>query len=414
MHSYSPKTSESEAKFFYGYIIVAAGFLTLLIVYGAQYSFGVFLKPLLTEFGWSRSVISGAYSLTYVFGGVWSIFAGRISDRFGPRLVVMVGGLLVSFSYLLMSQITAVWQIYLTYGVLLSIGMAAVFVPVLSTVARWFIAKRGLVSGIVIAGIGIGITIMPPLASFLISSYSWRISYIVVGLIALTIPVIIAPFLRRGTDRGVELLEDADVHQDENSNHPMLGFSLPQAIRTRQLWIIMVIFFIMNNCIQTVMVHIVAYATDAGIVANMAATILTAIGIVSIISKVGMGSALDRLRSKTVMIIVTILMLISFLLLQLPIALILLYIFAVIFAASYGGSTTTMSPAVAEYFGLREHGAIYGVVIFAASMGSATGPFIAGLIFDMSGSYNLVIVGCAVLSAVAVILLRSLKPAEQN
>lgn len=342
-----------------------------------------------------------------------AFFTGRVADRFGPRLVVTGSGLLVSCSYLLMSQITAIWQIYLVYGVLLSLGVAGIFVPVFSTIARWFITKRGLTSGIATAGIGVGIIIMPPLANFLITSYSWRISFMVVGLIALVIPVI-AQFLKREPGQLGKLRHGTDEAQDRKSNLSKRGFSLKQAIRTRQFWLISAIFFILGACLQTVMVHIVAYATDEGISANIAATILSVIGFVSIVSKVEMGSALDRFRSKPVWIAVGILMLISFVLLQLPGELGVLYIFAVVFAVSYGGFATAQSPTIAEYFGLREHGSIFGIALFGNGIGAAMGPYVTGLIFDTAGSYNLAFIGCAVICIVAIILAILLKPTDNN
>ena len=120
MTSTSIKKEPKKEGFIDGYIVLAAGFLTLMILCGAQYSFGVFLKPVLTEFGWTRSVTAGAYSLYFAGFGLWSTFIGRVSDRFGPRVVVTVCGLLASCGYFLLSQITAVWQIYLIYGVLMN------------------------------------------------------------------------------------------------------------------------------------------------------------------------------------------------------------------------------------------------------------------------------------------------------
>jgi MFS family permease len=186
----------TKRKFFYGHVIVGICFITLMIMYGALYSFGVFLKPIVAEFGWTRAVTAGAYSLYFLLSGLWSILAGRLSDRFEPRLIVTCCGLLVCLCYLLLSQITDVWQIYLLYGVLLSLGVATSFVAIYSTVARWFTTSRGLASGIVSAGIGVGVVVMPPLANLLINSYSWHTSFMVIGLIALIIPAV-AQFLKR-------------------------------------------------------------------------------------------------------------------------------------------------------------------------------------------------------------------------
>lgn len=409
MNNITPEKSNTRGGFFYGNVIMGICFLALMIIYGAQYSFGVFLKPIVAEFGWSRGVTSLAYSLNFVFSGLWSILAGRISDRFEPRLVVTCSGLLVSLCYLLMSQITAIWQIYLVYGVLLSLGVATSFVALFSTIARWFISSRGLATGIVSAGIGVGVVVIPPLANFLIYNNSWQTSFIAIGLMAVLIPVL-AQFLKSEPDYARKEIDPNSKQQDKKINYSMRGYSPRQAIRTRQFWIISATWFVFNMGIQTVFVHLVAYATDKGISSYTAAAIMSVIGIASIIGKVGIGSALDRLRSKPVYIVIGILMLCSFLLLQLPNIIWVLYIFAVIFAISYGGLAATQSPAIAEYFGLRAHGAIFGLALFAACMGGAAGPYIAGLVFDITGSYNPAFTGYIAVCVVGIVLPVLLQP----
>jgi MFS family permease len=413
MHSKFPEKTGTNREFFYGHVIVGICFLALMVVYGALYSFGVFLKPIITEFGWTRGVTAGAYSLHFLFSGLWSIFAGRLIDRFEPRLIVTCSGLLVGICYLLLSQITAVWQIYLVYGVFLSLGVAVSFVAIYSTVARWFTTSRGLASGIVSAGIGLGVVVMPPLANLLINRYSWHTSFLVIGLIALAIPVI-AQFLKRAP---LQLRKETDGkggQQDKKASWSLRGLSPLQAITTRQFWIISATWFVLNLCIQTVFVHLVAYVTDKGISSYTAAAIMSVIGIVCIIGKVGIGSALDKLRSKSVYIIVGILMVCSFLLLQLPGLTGVLYIFAVIFAIGYGGLAAAQSPSIAEYFGLRSHGTVFGVALFAACLGGAIGPFMTGYIFDMTGSYDPAFIACAAICLVGIIPLVLLRPTNIN
>jgi len=408
MYRCKPKECLNKTKSWYGYIILGASFLTLMIVYGAQYSFGVFLKPILTEFDWTRAVTAGAYSVNFIFFGLWSIFTGRVADRFGSRVVVTGSGLLVSCSYLLMSQITTIWQMYLVYGVLLSLGVAGTFVPVFSTIARWFIAKGGLASGIASAGIGIGVIGMPPLANLLITTYSWRISFIVVACIALVIPAI-AQLLKREPAWSYEVIGQNRDRKLNKANLGEGGCSVKQATRTRNFWLIIVIFVCLGTCVQTVMVHIVAYATDRGISSTIAAGILSIIGVVSTLTKIGIGGAIDRFRSKPVWIAVGILMVISFLLLRLPIVLGAPIIFGMFFGTGYGGFAAAQSPTIAEYFGLTAHGSIYGIGIFALGIGGAIGPYVTGHIFDTTGSYNPAFYGCAIICAGVIILTILLK-----
>ncbi|MFC1986413.1 MFS transporter [Chloroflexota bacterium] len=389
-----------------------------MIVFGAEFSFGVFLKPLLDEFGWTRAVISGAYSLKLVLAGIFGIFIGRLNDRFGPRLVVTSCGFLVGLSYLLMSQISAIWQIYLFYGVVLSMGVAGCLLPLFSTVLRWFVKRQGLASGIIASGIGVGTAIMPPFANQLISSYSWRVSYVVVGLVALVVTVIAAQFLRRDPRQaGLAAYGDASSVSSDSPNLGIQGFSRQQAIRTKQFWIICIMFLCGGFCIHTVMVHIIPYATDIGVSASVAATMLSIIGILTIGSKIGMGNTGDRIGNTRVMIIIFILMLVAFLLLQLASALWMMYLFTVIFAIAFGGIAVMQSPTVAELFGLKAHGEIYGLTMFSACIGNAIGPLIAGRIYDIRGTYYWAFMLCIMLSMLGLtlsILLRSQRKPPVN
>jgi MFS transporter, OFA family, oxalate/formate antiporter len=258
-HALLPVNEEKQPRFYYGYTILITSFLILVIAGGALYSFGVFFKPLLNEFGWTRAVTSGAYSLNLVLGGGFGILAGRLSDRFGPRLILTLGGLLVGLGYLLMSQVNAIWQVYLFYGILVSMGMGALTVPVPSAVVRWFSKKRGLATGIVMAGIGVGIVIMPPLANLFISNYSWRTSYTILG-ITLAAIVILAQFMRCPPDQKNHVKAVSNTVNTDVPNLQAQGLSLREAIRTGKFWIVILIGFFCYFGTQTVMVHLVAHA----------------------------------------------------------------------------------------------------------------------------------------------------------
>jgi len=186
-----------KPRFFYGYAVVGAAFIVMLVAQGAFLSFGVFFKPVLTDFGWTRAMTSGAFSLCFLLNGLLGIGMGMLNDRRGPRLVVTTCGILLGAGYLLMSQIDTIWQLYLFYGVIVGIGISGAWVPLLSTVSRWFVKRRALMCGIVLSGVGIGVVIIPPLAAWLISIYSWRTSYIIVGIIVLVLVILAAQFLRR-------------------------------------------------------------------------------------------------------------------------------------------------------------------------------------------------------------------------
>jgi MFS family permease len=173
--------------------VVGAALIIMAVMYGAYNSFGIFFKPVLTDFNWTRAVTSGGLSLSWIVHGLLGIIMGRLTDRFGPRVVLTICGFLLGLGYLLMSQIGTVWQLYLFYGVIIGAGMGGSWVPIVSTVARWFVKRRNLMTGIVLSGVSIGTLIGAPVASRLISAYDWRMSYVIVGGIVLVVAVLALP-----------------------------------------------------------------------------------------------------------------------------------------------------------------------------------------------------------------------------
>lgn len=403
-----------KPQFFYGYVVVLAAFFIMVLMYGTLYTFGVFFKPLSTEFGWTSAVTSGAYSLAVILMGVSGIVMGRLTDRFGSRIVMTFCGFFFGLGYLLMSQVSAIWQLYLFYGVAVGIGMGGAFVPMLSTVARWFVKRRGMMTGFVVAGIGIGTIIFPPVANWLISSYGWRTSYIIIGIIALVFIILAAQFLRRDPRQIGQLPYGENEAREEDLNLPATGFSVREAIGTGQFWMLFGTFFCLGFCLNTIMVHVVPHATELGISATIAAGILAVIGGLSIVGRIVVGSVADRMGNKLPLIIDFVL--ISGVLFWLVAAkeLWMLYLFAIIFGFAYGGVVTLESPLVAELFGLSSHGAILGIAAFGFTVGGAIGPVLAGRLFDIMGSYQVDFLVCAVIAVIACILAFLLRPSSRE
>lgn len=399
-----------KPKLFYGWFIVLAAFGIMAVFGGTAYSFGVFFQPLLNEFGWTRAMTSGAFSLYMALHGCLYIVTGRLTDRFGPRLVMTICGLFMGLGYLLMSQVETIWQLYLFYGVIIGIGTSGGFVPLISTVARWFTKRRGMITGIVGSSIGLGIMIMPPLAGWLISTYGWRFSYIVMGIIVLVVTVTAAQFLKRDPGEMGLVPYGADKANADDLNSAEGGFSFGEAIHTRQFWVLCVALLGFGFCLQTIMVHVVSYAMGLGISAPSAVSILAAIGATTIIGKPVMGTAGDRIGNKPAIMIGLVLMSAALLWLLPSREMWMFYLFAAFFGFAYGGISAMMSPVVADLFGLRSHGVIFGVVAFSTTMGGAIGPFVAGYIFDVTSSYNLAIIICIVVSFVAWMVTLLLRP----
>ena len=171
-------------KLFYGWVVVAAFFIVGTIIWGIRFSFGVFFNSIESEFNLTRAATSTIFSIYMVLGGVFAILGGWALDRYEPRIVVLLMGLFTGLGLLLTSQTNSLWQLFITYSLLLSIGTNATYVVLTSTVSRWFDKKRGLALGIAGSGVGLGMMVMAPFATYLISNFDWRMAYIGIGLIA--------------------------------------------------------------------------------------------------------------------------------------------------------------------------------------------------------------------------------------
>ncbi len=233
-----------RVKYFYGYNIVAAGFIIQAVGVGAMFTYGVFFKEFQAEFGWSRAAISGASSLAFLMMGLVGIIAGKMNDRIGPKVIIVVSGISMGLGYMLMSRLQTLWQLYLLYGVLVGIGFSTHDVITLSTVARWFERRRGMMSGFVKVGTGSGQFLVPLIATLLIAAYGWRNSYLIIGSAALVIFVAVAQVLSRDP-QAIGLLPDGDSHDshDNGSGSRQESVTLRAAARTGQFWILCVAEF---------------------------------------------------------------------------------------------------------------------------------------------------------------------------
>jgi MFS family permease len=401
-----------ESAIPYGYVIVAACATIQAIGVGTYVTFGVFFKPLLAEFDWSRATLSGAHSLTFLIGGGIGILVGRLNDRLGPRVLMSVAGFFCGLAPLLMSSMNSLWQLYLYYSVLFGIGFSAIDVIALSTTARWFVRRRGVMTGIVKMGTGAGQFIMPLLASVLVTGYGWRRAYMIVGAIALVLLVFVAQWLHRDPAH-LGLLPDAGGRTEISGSDPFQkGASFREALGNRQFWTILFAFLAGVFSLMSVMLHIVPHAMDIGIPATAAAGILSTIGAVSMAGRFVVGHAIDRVGTRFSMIFCFVLIIGVLLWLQGSKAIWMLYLFAAAYGFAHGGFFTVISPIMAEYFGLRSHGLLFGTAVFAGTVGGFIGPVLAGRIFDVTASYRLAFWACATAAAVGLGLIFFLGPAR--
>lgn len=394
------------------YIIVAACCAIQAIGVGAFVTYGVFFSSLVEELQWSRAVISGGSSLALFLSGLFAILVGKLNDRYGPRLLMSGCALLYGIGFMLMSQVMTIWQLYLYYGVIFGLGLSGVDVIALTTTARWFQHNRGVMTGIVKVGTGAGQFSVPALAGLLIVGVGWRQAYVIIGGSAMLLLLLVAQFLQRDP-------ETARIPNSDNSSFGLetktprnIGLTTGQAFRTPQLWLLCGMNFLLVFSLLIILVHIVPHAADLGVTTTKAASVLSMIGAVSMAGRFICGVSIDRIGSKSVMLGCLLVLLVGLTWLQFAHSLIGLYLFATVYGLAHGGIFTAISPLVAEVFGLGSHGALLGIVIFSGTTGGAIGPVIAGHVFDITGSYDLIFLTLCILSLVALFLLVALRPAS--
>jgi MFS family permease len=397
--------------FFYGYIIVLVSFFIIVVMWGAIYSFGVFFKPLIQEFEWSTAVTSGAYSTFYFLHGLFYIFAGRLNDRVGPRIVVSICGLFLGLGYFLMSRIQEIWHLYLFYGVILSIGVSGGYVPLISTVARWFSQRRSLMTGLTVAGVGVGTMIMPPIAGWVINKLGWRLCYLLIGVVSLALILLLAQFLRYAPE-DMGLRHYGWVGEVREVGLELGGLTLSEAIRTRQFWFFSIIFTSIVFIVQSIMVHIVPHTIEMGVPETMATGIMTLLGLGSITGRIVMGSIGDKMGNRRALIICLVLMISTLSFLTMVEGIIPLYIFALAFGFGYGGHVPLGSPMIADLFGMVAHGSIFGITTFLGTIGGGIGPIVLGTIFDATNSYQLGFITCIGLSILGLTVTLLLGPVD--
>jgi MFS family permease len=407
----------TRSKFFYGYVITAAGFTIWAIGWGTfTPAFSVFFKPLLAEFGWSRADTSLAYALSFLVQAGVAIVMGWLTDRLGPRIVVSVLGSALGICYLLMSRVDSLWQFTLTYAVVGGIGVSTLNVPVMVTVSRWFVKRRGLMIGIVQAGMGLGGFVFSPLSGWLIVSYGWRSAYIVLGIIALVGMVVGGLFLRRDPREKGQLPdgERAATVTERKASQPsaqMVGLSLGEAIRTRPFWMMAGIYGVFGFCRSTYTAHLAAHVQDSGFSLADGANVLAVVIGASVFGRIGLGRVADIIGNRRGFIISFGTTALALLWLLVSRELWMFYVFAFVFGVAWGNQAVLRFSIASEYFGLASLGLIMGALGVGESMAAMLGSFIAGYIFDVFGNYNVMFFVGVGISAAGIVLAWLLKPA---
>ena len=200
----------AEGWNYYGWIITIVMLLLVFVVWGSYYAFGVFLKPLAEEFGWSRAITSGPDGLSLIIQGISGLAVGTFCDRYGPRGVTAIACLMTAAGYIFLSRMNSLWEFYISMLVLVAIGTSAAYVVPVATLPRWFVKNRGLTLGLALAGMGIGDMVFPRTMTYFISSYDWRTAYMVMAGVVVAAALICGALLRPSPQLSQPLLQKTE------------------------------------------------------------------------------------------------------------------------------------------------------------------------------------------------------------
>jgi sugar phosphate permease len=412
---------ENRRGLYWGWYVVLGAFLILGINYGARYSFGIFVKPMVLEYQWSRSVISAGMSILVLAYGIGGIFSGRLIDRIAPRWLITAGSALVAAGLFLTPFVREPWQFYITYGIFGGFGGACFGAVVCnSSVAKWFIRKRGMAIGIASIGVGAATMAITPLAGWAVEVYGWRTGFIGLGVIVLALGVGLSQgFMGKTRPEDYGLLPDGgegperggDATQDGG---PRLGPSLGQILRDSRFWILAVCYSLTFMAQLSTMVHQVPHALDQRIDRIAAASSLGMIGMASVLGRFFFGWLSDRIRdAKYAAAIGLFFMTAGTICLLKADTVTLLFSFALLFGFGYGSMAPMMPYLLADRFGRHILGAAYGMLTFFMTIGGSVGPVMTGYVYDISGSYTTAWLLNITVLVIATFLILALKPADR-
>jgi MFS family permease len=390
--------------------LVAIG-LTLGLTYGVWYSYSVFLVALLKEFGWSRSVLAGAFSVFTLVHGAANPVIGMLCDRVGPRRLVIFGGMALGLALYGNGFIDSPAHLYLSFGLLTAISVALCgWVPAVVLVQRQFMDRLALSLGIVSSGIGLGMLFVVPLCQALIESVGWRAAWQILGAICAGWIVPATLFLVRdaSTPSAVVATPDAapEAARRKSKVHSAgaQDATLRVALRSQAFWLVMAAFFFGNVCSQTLHVHQVAFLVDHGMAAMAAASVVGVVGIASVFGKTGGGWLADRFE-REVIYVIGIAILVgavgALALVGVTTSRWGAYVFAVMLGVGYSATAALIPAMISDRFRGPHFGLILGMGLMGSAVGSALGPWLAGRLFDATGSYSIPFVIAAVCGTIA-------------
>jgi MFS family permease len=392
----------ARLPFFYGWVVVIVVFVTMGIAVNARTAFSLLFPPILDEFGWPRGVTAGAFSFGFIVSAVLSPLLGRLMDRRGPLVINELGVVLIGSGLLLATLVHEPWQLYATLGLLVGSGSVCLgytgqglFLP------HWFVRRRGLAMGLAFSGVGVGSMVLLPWLQTLITRAGWRTACLDLGIIALVLLLPLNLLIRRRPE-DIGLAPDGDASGSIAGHDPTanvvdhawvsIDWTLGRAMRTGRFWWTAIGYFCALYVWYAVQVHQTKYLVEIGFSPTTAAWALGAVSLAGIPGQIGLGHMSDRIGRELVWSIGCIGFTATFallLILQSTPTLPLLYVMIAAQGMLGYGITSVIGAIPAEIFQGRHYGTIFGTLMLASIGGGAVGPWLTGVLHDVTGSYTI-------------------------
>lgn len=390
---------------FYGWKLVIVTIVILFVAYGIRGSFGLFIRPLCSEFSSSRGAFSFAFTLSLITYGVSSPLIGRLTDKFSPRLSVSIGGALIGLSMFLLSTATSLRQFYIYYGIIFGIGLSGIWPSCTSTINRFFVRKRGLANGIASSGISLGY-FMTLGAAYSVEFLGWRQTFVVMGFLSFLCVTLLGGIFMRRDPESMGLLPDGEavaLNAPLNGRSSALrGLAPVEAIKKAEFWLVAALFSFTVAATYMLIIYLVPFVEDMGLGRRSeAAAALSLLGLISIVGRLGGGWLADRvgkLKTLTVSSVTVIVSLISLIFVRDIRA---LYLIIVLFSFGYGIYPPLIGPLVADYCGRKNLSTIYGMINIFIALAEGLGPLFAGVVYDLTKSYFFTFLSGVLLEALA-------------
>lgn len=389
---------KAEPSSAYGWVVVAAAFTLMLVGFAAAYCFAAFFTAFQAEFGAPRGDVALVFSVAAFLWFLLGAPAGMAADRFGPRRVCALGVASLVAALWLASRVQSVEALYATYSIGVGLGVGLIYVPSVGTVQPWFAANRALASGIAIAGIGAGNIAGPLLAAWWIGLFGWRGAFVALALFTLVLGALAVGLLKK--------------KQDLSAATARAGATLAQALRTRAFWLLYGSLVFSCVGLFVPMVHLGPYAQDAGYTEAQGVTLVSLIGLGSLLGRFTVGPFADRLGRKASLAAMYAGLGAMLLVWWAASAWWLLAVFAVAFGAFYGGYVALLPTIVMDLYGARAVSGIIGCLYTGAGLGTLVGPWLAGKAYDALGAYDLPIAAGALFSFLAAACVTALRNAN--